>query len=802
MTTYAPTDPSTLQTAFSDADGDQTFFKTINGVTVDWNAVAYYDMALFGGTLRFFKFAVTNPPVFILPDDGSVGPAPDQTQSTTVAVVISDGSHDTAGTLSVRVYGKPLVAFGFATAPSVTPTGTVTVGQTLTGDPGTIEGGTPPYAVALQWMRDGAAIAGATATTYTTTTADANATDIYLDVTATDATSPTPKTAKARTAGVSASPPPLTSSIPPSINGSPVIGQTLTAVNGTWNGVGPVTFTYQWTNDGVNIGGATGQTLALVAGMEGHSIAVKVTGTDNAAQTLTVASAAVLARLPGVITFETEEAAMLAEFAKHPDNGWPGFADETGFTIITCTHPDQVKTAWDNWRVGSPTTSKVKVLCQWNGLVNAASLRWTGPAATKLTPNPNEFGGYDRPPGGFWMENAPGYAPIWGTRLQISGATRFHCKGVRFAGTRDGLQAAAAPMLYFDYSSSAPGPALIHLENVNVGHKDNRPGAPFSDCTSGIYVKQGAAYSCNYKNVRVAGCWNGIRSYGLYNRGWKTDFHYNVADARSCFGINDARFNGRYIWHHWELTLIRDLRQEASATGQHTDFMQHGGSADTHKGYKTIHKYFLGNMDSHTALDSQTQGFYNDDAVNNQEFNVSVKEGVIAISAYHSFVRYDPSQAGHMRLKRVMFPRASTWGLDKAGLPMDTYQQLLISHGYLNGGSFEAEDVTVARVGGGNVGGAVLTNIRYFNAQKGTPAGRDGLTQATAKRIEEVITGTGGTFTRDGTDLCTYSIPGETNPDFAAAWWALRDFYTPVAGWGTAGVPTDPGTWPGVPPRP
>ena len=119
-------------------------------------------------------------------------------------------------------------------------------------------------------------------------------------MTATDATSPTPKTAKARTSGVSAAPQPLTNSVPPSINGAPVIGQTLTAVNGTWNGVGPVTFTYQWTNDGVNIGGATAQTLALVAGMEGHNIAVKVTGTDNAAQTLTITSAAVLARLPGL----------------------------------------------------------------------------------------------------------------------------------------------------------------------------------------------------------------------------------------------------------------------------------------------------------------------------------------------------------------------------------------------------------------------------------------------------------------------------------------------------------------------
>lgn len=76
---------------------------------------------------------------------------------------------------------------GFVCAPSFTVkpsiTGTAQVGQTLTGASGTVRNGA---ASSRRWLRNGVAIAGATATTYVVQAADVGAKIIY-EVTATNA---------------------------------------------------------------------------------------------------------------------------------------------------------------------------------------------------------------------------------------------------------------------------------------------------------------------------------------------------------------------------------------------------------------------------------------------------------------------------------------------------------------------------------------------------------------------------------------------------------------------------------------
>lgn len=800
MTAYLPTDLSTLATAFSDADGDQTWFKSINGQIVNWSAVSQVDVPMLGGILRIFRFGADNPPQFIGDDTGQNGPAPDQVLMASVAVVITDGVHDTAGTLNISVYGVPALPFGFQSQPTVTPSGTAAVGAVLTGSPGVMEGGTAPYTVSVQWKNGATAIPGATSTSYTTVSGDTNSTDLYMEVTATDSSVPA-KTVVGRSNGVAVATTPLVNTMRPVILGTGAIGTNLSVTTGTWTGTAPITYAYQWTDNGADIPGATSTTLALTAGMEGHSFAVKVTATDAGAQSLTVTSGAILAALPGVHTVDTEEALILAEFASSPDKGWGGFTSEAGFTIINCATPDAVTTAWNNWKNGSPNTAKVKVLCQWNGILDGPA-RWSGPAPAKLVVDANEFGGYQFGPGGFWMQAAPGYSPIWGTKLQVTGATRLHIEGMKFAGTRAGQAASTAFSLLFDRTSSQPGRAIIFMKDCNVGQKDNRPGAVFAtDYCGGIRVMDGA-YSFRVHNVRIAGGRLGIKTTAKYSRGWKVDFQDTLGDIRNCFGFALGSMTGQFAWNHWELVLVRDMRQEASEVGLHTDNMQHGTSADKHAGYRSFHKYFLTHMKSGVALDSGAQGFYNDDSVTGQQFRISLKEGVAAFGGWHGFTKYDPSRAGIARLSRLMFLRAGAPNLDKSGLPANTVQQIFVSHGGANGGSIEADHVTLGRIAGPAAAELVGTNIRYVNAAKNTAAGQSGLSEANAKRFEEAITGTGGTISRDGADAMTYTIPGESNPDFAAAWWALRDFFTPVAGWGTAGVPTDPGTWPGVPPRP
>jgi hypothetical protein len=69
----------------------------------------------------------------------------------------------------------------------------------------------------------------------------------------------------------------LTAAPVPTVTGSPVSGQKLTAVPGTW-GPAPVALAYQWKRSGANILGATASTYVLTSGDVGKTITVTVTG--------------------------------------------------------------------------------------------------------------------------------------------------------------------------------------------------------------------------------------------------------------------------------------------------------------------------------------------------------------------------------------------------------------------------------------------------------------------------------------------------------------------------------------------
>ena len=66
-----------------------------------------------------------------------------------------------------------------------------------------------------------------------------------------------------------------------SISGTPQEGQVLTAVNGTFNDSDASVTGYQWTSDGVNIGGATSSTYVVQESDEGHVLRVVETATDG-----------------------------------------------------------------------------------------------------------------------------------------------------------------------------------------------------------------------------------------------------------------------------------------------------------------------------------------------------------------------------------------------------------------------------------------------------------------------------------------------------------------------------------------
>ncbi|MGH6846759.1 MAG: hypothetical protein ACREC0_04755 [Methylocella sp.] len=80
--------------------------------------------------------------------------------------------------------------------------------------------------------------------------------------------------------------------VAPAITGTAQVGQTLTSSTGLWTGA-PVSFSYQWSNEGSPIGGATSSTYVLKTSDLGALITVAVTATNVAGASAPALSALV-----------------------------------------------------------------------------------------------------------------------------------------------------------------------------------------------------------------------------------------------------------------------------------------------------------------------------------------------------------------------------------------------------------------------------------------------------------------------------------------------------------------------------
>lgn len=147
-----------------------------------------------------------------------------------------------------------------ATSPSITvPGGGAVIGATLTVVAGTYTGDTP-ITKTYQWLRNGTAIDGATATTYKLVSADLSASVTCREF-AVNAYGDT----YADTSAVTALSKPILS-VAPEISVSPdaTVGNVFSSTAGTWTGTTPITISYQWQRNGADIAGATSSTYTGV----------------------------------------------------------------------------------------------------------------------------------------------------------------------------------------------------------------------------------------------------------------------------------------------------------------------------------------------------------------------------------------------------------------------------------------------------------------------------------------------------------------------------------------------------------
>jgi hypothetical protein len=221
----------------------------------------------------------------------------------TVRVVVTatnaGGSAESASQTSGQVVPAPPAN---ATPPTVG--GEAIAGEAVRANTGSWSG-TPPFSYTYQWQScnaggaECAAIEGATSRSYTLASSEVDR-RVRVLVTASNAAGTATEHSPATPVSPAAPP---TNSKAPTIAGSALDGQTLTADPGSWEG-SPPSFTYQWQScdpqggECRNIAGETGETYTLGAGDVGSAVRVVVTA-SNASGTAQATSAATAEVKPG-----------------------------------------------------------------------------------------------------------------------------------------------------------------------------------------------------------------------------------------------------------------------------------------------------------------------------------------------------------------------------------------------------------------------------------------------------------------------------------------------------------------------
>ncbi len=361
--------------------------------------------------------------------------------------------------------------YTFDLAPAVQPetptiSGNAVFGSVLTANPGT--DWTPTDATfTYQWYRDGVSVGtSGRSMTYTPVAADIGkkmtvaVTGAKTGYTAASATSaPTDTVVPALMAGQA------------SITGTTVVGDTLTAVPGTWD-PSNATFTYQWFRNGVAISGATAKTYVLASADMRTTITVAITGSRASYSPATYTSAPTAAvTVPAAIEICTDvDAGPLS--TNVDNNGWD-------FSQSRATgHNDFVADGLHVWTEGDTSTDKAAGYRALSIPLADVPLADVGSVSMDLSNGvaglPSIQLGVDRDGNGTWDGYLVNEGDLYGAGMWWTNKSGFGVPaggGYDSLGTLDEYIAANpnAMVVSFGYSlgSGLKGSAVIH--SITVG---------------------------------------------------------------------------------------------------------------------------------------------------------------------------------------------------------------------------------------------------------------------------------------------------------------------------------------------
>ena len=358
----------------------------------------------------------------------------------TVTAYNADGTATADSPQTTTVQGA---APAVTAAPAVS--GSTQRAQTLTATQGAWAGLGNTYAYQWQHSTDNgttwANITGATSLTYTLGVTDEGS-QLRMTVIATNPDG-TATSSSAATAVVPAAPPVNTAA--PAVSGTAQRGQTLTATQGTWNGIGNA-YAYQWQYSAdattwTNIAGATSLTYTVAVANEATKLRLLVTATNPDATIArpTAATATVIASAPAVTaapavsgtaqrgqiltatqgTWSGIGNAYADQWQRSADNGttWTNIAGATssGYTIavadefdklrvlITAVNPDGAATAASSATATIPSAPPVNTTAPaitgtvarastltvsqgaWTGIANTYTIQWQRSADSGTT---------------------------------------------------------------------------------------------------------------------------------------------------------------------------------------------------------------------------------------------------------------------------------------------------------------------------------------------------------------------------------------------------------------------------------